>query len=337
MKPLLLEVIGQDAHYQLRLTQRLSVISGDSATGKTALINTVNSKNSVVNCSLQVFTIPSNTVNLNPYKDCCILVDLDALNDVNTVTALTKLNAVDDNIYLVLMGRKYLKNVALSIFALYDFKCTKGITKNIQRYTENLKYITTEKVKAFVTEDEGSGLYFLREIDDNSFSIKGAPNYSTLNGKYVLFLDALGFGAYITEFMNWCYLHKDLQYIMWDSFEVFLLRNVFKYLDVIESFNLEDAYTVKLNEVTNKCYSKHTGCCGSNCNNCKNTCKHFNCDKILFTAYPELRNKIISSKVDQYLTSLGLKEEARQAELNRLGVIANASGCTVEDIINDLI
>ena len=148
MKPLLLEVIGQDAHYQLRLTQRLSVISGDSATGKTALINTINAKGSVVNCSLQVFTIPSNTVNLNPYKDCCILVDLDALNDVNTVTALTKLSAVDNNIYIVLMGRKYLKSIAPGSFALYDFKRVDGVTKNIQHCSEYLKYITSEKLES---------------------------------------------------------------------------------------------------------------------------------------------------------------------------------------------
>ena len=147
MKPLLLEVIGQDAHYQLRLTQRLSVVSGDSATGKTALINTINAKGSVVNCSLHVFTIPSNTVNLNPYKDCCIIVDLDAVYDVNSVTALTKLNAVEDNIYLVLLGRKYLKSITPCSFALYDFKRVEGITKNIQRCSENLKYITSEIFK----------------------------------------------------------------------------------------------------------------------------------------------------------------------------------------------
>lgn len=148
MKPLLLEVIGQDAHYQLRLTQRLSVVSGDSATGKTALINTINAKGSVVNCSLHVFTIPSNTVNLNPYKDCCIIVDLDAMYDVNSITALTKLNAVEDNIYLVLLGRKYLKSITPCSFALYDFKRVEGITKNIQRCSENLKYITSEKLES---------------------------------------------------------------------------------------------------------------------------------------------------------------------------------------------
>ena len=148
MKALLLEVIGQDAHYQLILTQRLSVVSGDSATGKTALINTINSKGSVVNCSLQVFTIPSNTVNLNPYKDCCIIVDLDAMYDVNSVTALTKLYAVEDNIYLVLLGRKYLKSITPCSFALYDFKRVEGITKNIQRCSENLKYITSEKLES---------------------------------------------------------------------------------------------------------------------------------------------------------------------------------------------
>ena len=143
MKPLLLEVIGQDTHYQLKLTQRLSVVSGDSATGKTALINTINAKGSVVNCSLHVFTIPSNTVNLNPYKDCCIIVDLDALNDVNTVTALTKLNAVEDNIYLVLMGRKYLKNVALSIFALYDFAAFTSALTNLKSALIPLSFVTS--------------------------------------------------------------------------------------------------------------------------------------------------------------------------------------------------
>ena len=148
MKPLLLEVIGQDAHYQLSLTQRLSVVSGDSATGKTALINTINAKGSVVHCSLQVFTIPSNTINLNPYKDCCIIVDLDALNDINTITALTKLSNVNDNIYIVLLGRKYLKSITPCSFALYDFKRVEGITKNIQRCSENLKYITSEKLES---------------------------------------------------------------------------------------------------------------------------------------------------------------------------------------------
>ena len=100
------------------------------------------------NCSLQVFTIPSNTVNLNPYKDGCIIVDLDALYDVNSVTALTKLNAVEDNIYLVLLGRKYLKSIIPCSFALYDFKRVEGITKNIQRCSENLKYITSEKLES---------------------------------------------------------------------------------------------------------------------------------------------------------------------------------------------
>lgn len=297
MKNFSIELINYEYHYLIQVKSRITVILGDSSTGKTNLIRKLDKeyKSFSIASKYELYTVHyRNTALMGHVHDVCLLVDLDEELSEDVIDFINKTDVVKDNIYFILFGRRGLKNLPISIDNLYEFKVIKGITKNIQKYSSEMLYLTEDKVKQFVTEDSKSGYKFIKECFSNTESLNGASNYRRLlKDDSLVFIDALGFGGYISEFLSYVkHERKNVQYILWRSFEYFLYHNVFNGSDEeIDSINLEHEYVKQLYNITRGHYNKTNGCCGQECYKCQNGCKHTNCIKILLTAYPELKDK----------------------------------------------
>ena len=122
---------NEDIKYNITLNNILTVIVGDSSTGKTKLTDIIlkndyvkmetDAKEVVVYSSINVIKyLPSNSI---------VLVDSDTvrLDDVIQISKLCR-----DDLYILYLGRKYLKNLPLSVYSMYSFKIVHGITKNIE-------------------------------------------------------------------------------------------------------------------------------------------------------------------------------------------------------------
>lgn len=296
MGHLSLEIINRDCHYQINIDKRLSLITGDSATGKSNLVAQISRKSATqIICNMDVIVFVTK-MKIIGYSNTCFICDLDMIESITDIKTILSVQAEKDNIYFILLGRSFIKSLPLSIDAIYDFKTVRGITENVQRYSLEMEYIIRDRVDCFITEDSKSGYEFIKQCESKTESLNGASNYiKVLDRNCLLFLDSLGFGGYIVEFLSRV-KRKNIQYILWPSFEYFLYHYVFNGAnDNVDGLNLEEAYEKALHDITVGHYSKTNGCCGTNCYKCSNSCKHNDCRSILYSVYPELKDKVKQS------------------------------------------
>lgn len=333
-------IVYKKSHYSIHIDKRLMVILGESSTGKTYLNRAHSYKDAIVKCKYEILDINDKTVKLIPFIENAVLFcDLDSIQYAETISALNKLDVVERNLYIVAYGRKFLERLPIPISALYRFVNVKGITKNVRIYDDEMLYLTGNTVDYYVTEVSVSGYSFMKQINTNTKFLGGASKYTQLpNTKLVIFFNSLGFGAYIKEFLGYCKKHPNIEYVLWGSFEYFLLKNVFNIDVEFDALNLEEQCTKLLNKVTNGWYPKSIGCCGTVCYTCHNNCKHYDCKSILFKAYPMLTNSISrNSAFEAYASKMNLSYEERDREYERLQKLADNSGCSIENIIKDLL
>lgn len=328
---MIIEIIGTDGHFALMLQSRVTSVVCDSSTGKTSTLLELAKSRTQVKSTLPLYILSTASIPvLNGYSDCCLLLDLDTLDNPYLVDLLTKLDVVEKNIYIVLFGRRYLNRFPLSIYSVCEYKTENNITRNVYCFIQEPKRLS-KPVNSITVEDAGSGYNFFKGITDNVTNIHGCKNFRSIHDcNTVCFMDALGFGAYIREFMR-LYKDTELQYILWDSFEAFLLKAVFNEVCDADGINREKIVESVYRERTCGTYSKSKGCCDNYCTQCPNDCKTKSIDALL-SVYPELKGYFDNDGVTTYLSRF----TDRETELKRLQSLADASGCTIEEIIEDL-
>lgn len=134
MTPFTLAVRGNGCNFQIEINSRLTVVAGKSSTGKTALVECLGLPGTTIECKYRVKVIHDNNFNFTDSKDSCLILDLDNFNDssfVNNILEVTEKN----NIYVILLGRKYLSKVSMSIDEIYEFVETFGTTRNVKVYS----------------------------------------------------------------------------------------------------------------------------------------------------------------------------------------------------------
>lgn len=330
---MIVKINGTDGCFQLMLNSRVTSIVGDSATGKTSTLLELVKSRTQVKSTLPLYILSSASIPvLNGYSNCCLLLDLDILDNPYLIDLLAKLDVVEKNIYIVLFGRRYLNRFPLSIYSVCIYEMENNVTHNVYCFNSEPKHLT-HSVNSVTIEDSGSGYNFFKGITDNVISLHGCKNFrSIMECNTVCFIDALGFGAYVREFID-LYGDTELQYVLWDSFEAFLLKAVFNEVCEVDGVNrekiVENVYRVKTNNV----YSKSKGCCGDFCERCPNACKIKSIDALL-SVYPELQDYF--SKGNLLGTYLSRFTD-RETEYKRLQSLSDASGCSIEEIIEDLI
>lgn len=326
------------ANFDLHITHRITVLLGDSGTGKTALCAAIKHRHCKKQSILPLRVYEMNAEdNVLTAKNMIYVIDTEELEYGTELNIFSRADIVKQNLFVVLIGRAGINRLPIPISAIHKLVTVKGVTKNIPVYPDEMCSLPDKNISTIVTEDAISGYSFMSQIH-HTISMQGASKYKHfINSDNLLVLDSIGFGAYVCEFMDKARDYNQ-PYIMWKSFECFILEEVFNMTCQIDAFNTEAAYTALLNKVTNGHYSKHVGCCGTACNSCNNTCKYYDVAKILFKKYPKLQDMLQSiSVVDEYMEAKGFSIEQRDAELIHLQSLAEMSDCTVEEIVKDLL
>ena len=267
------QLYTDSCNYNLKFEYPLNLVIGDSATGKTHLVSCIKKykKDIITDCSEVIINLERWMIPNLPANSCVIL-DMDDMSSPDVIDAIATCDRHD--VFFILLGRKYAKRLPVAIMNTFKLLDIKKVTRNVTMSDSNpIRYDEFSKV---VVEDSCSGFTFFDAIFNDVESSKGAPgiikavNSESIDNTLLIF-DSLGFGAYIEEFLDLCKL-KDVAFICYNSFEYFILENLFNSTLIPKEINTEDAVT-KLLRVYNANYSKSDGCTGDACFKCKLTCK----------------------------------------------------------------
>lgn len=236
--------------YELCINRSLTVINGDSATGKTVLYDLV----TAVANKRQGVSVRINPVDTSNIPNLNVLTDsnwkLIAENTTNTIFFIdeyarfifsdefSNLLKGNDNYYVMII-RHYsdLKGLPLSINEIYDVVSSgkHHILKSryVNRYIKG-KDLKVSDLPTYITEDKGSGRSFFKYATGSDKVIGAEGNGDVLNkligvlslnnDSLVIIADAAAFGVYIEDLLQVLNrVNRNINLLLPESFEYLIL------------------------------------------------------------------------------------------------------------------
>lgn len=255
-------------NYHLEFDYPLNLIIGDSSTGKTDFIQQVikNRKYATTDAS-KLYINPIGIDYTTIAYNSMVLIDSDSvlLEDISGISSCGR-----DDVCFIIFGRKYAKNLPFSVLNTFQLINSNKTIINSRMFEPNSYKLG--RFSTVMVEDEKSGFLFFKSVFHNTKTIGGNGNISKhIKSNNLLVLDSVGFGGYIENFMKKVN-NKDTPYILYNSFEGFLLREKFGIVDIPKCINIEDGLLRELKNYIPD-YSKKRGCTGASCSSCKSGCK----------------------------------------------------------------
>mgnify|MGYP002859674372 CR=1 FL=1 len=257
-----ISVQNNKVKYQFTIRRNITVIQGNSATGKTTLVDLIR--------EYQMNPIDSG-ISLSSKKKCSVLEGADwnkqLLLITDSIVFIDEGNAFiaskefasaiknTDN-YYVLITREGLENLPYSVDEIYGIH-TSGKYSNLKQvhheffhiynFTESFDKTTFERI---ITEDSNSGFDFFNTISKNKYICESASGKSNIfkmieNSplKTLIIADGAAFGSQIDKILKLTSYKKDCFLFLPESFEYILLQSelikdseITKILDSPENF-----------------------------------------------------------------------------------------------------
>lgn len=281
--------------YDFEIKRNITVIRGDSATGKTTLIEMIDSYNKFgndsgikVNCSKKCVVLSGQ----NWKRDLELIGDsivfIDEFNRFTSTTDFANAIKGTDN-YYVIVSRQKLSNLPYSVHEIYGIRNSGKYNHLEKMFTENefyqiyedgfLKEIVPDLV---VVEDSNSGFEFYKTVCDKygikccssygkSNIIKKIKDFQSIN--ILIVVDGAAFGSEILEVMHYIKTINSQAYLFCpESFEYLILSSklfnnnrsianklnkTFMYADSCIYFSWEQFYTHLLVDVTDNTVAKY--------------------------------------------------------------------------------
>lgn len=279
-------------HYELTVRRNITIIRGDSATGKTTLINLIEQaarlgENSGVDvlCECPCRTLSGNDWKLilpNIHEQIIFLDEENQFIKSQEFAAAVK---ASDN-YFVIITREDLPNLPYSVEEIYGLH-TSGKYHDLRRtYNEMYQIYSPDtfngKVKpdVVVVEDSNSGYEFFcavcREHNINCLSAKGKSNLKQVipksMGQILVVADGAAIGSEMNELYQLMKINTHIKSYLPESFEWLILKsgqidgkavqNILEHPeDFIESrkyFSWERFFTALLVEYTQESYLRYS-------------------------------------------------------------------------------
>lgn len=286
----ILDVNDGNVHYRLVLERQITIITGNSGTGKTSFYNLIydrvfrDNKGISIESDVEVVPLalpPKNWERvLNPYDNSIIIIDETSLA-IHSKEFDAYVNG--NNNYYILITRNPLTNLSYSVKSVFKLDSEKSEITNLWEYKlDNLYEFGTRRILKsttdIVTEDSGTGYEFFSRLAGDYISVDSldgagnAYNYiksSHIDKSYLIVVDGSNFGRYMKK----CY--EKLEYIdnirIWapESFEYLLLssgclnsilsnvaelksvlENTYDYVDTTEFLTWERFFTHYLVQAT---------------------------------------------------------------------------------------
>lgn len=215
--------------FELELNNRITVICGDSAKGKTMLVKFIDlidkSTKLITNDGSQIKHINDDMI-LNGYRlnsnDVYIMDEYDGINNLNIS------NIINNRKYnfILITRNTSTPHLSYDISDIYTFSNSGKYHKLVRRYNRINKNIDQSKLNCIITEDSGSGNEFYKNY--NNFKLLSSGNNSKIlnyidNGN-ICIVDSLGFGPYIKLYLqksknieNFLIYPKSFEYLLLES------------------------------------------------------------------------------------------------------------------------
>lgn len=269
-----ISIKSPNLNYDLQIENKLTIITGLSASGKTTLINLINEYNSENNIAEIYSKLPLYIINSNVWEnpelyrgEAYYFIDED-MEFLKTPTFFK--NILNSNGYFIVVGRDPEIFINYSIDSIYELKLDNGIHKMVSKYNiKELAYkYNYDSIKEVLNEDSGSGFEFYKYIIPldhiSSRGNMGILNLLNKNDSKLVILDRSGYGKWINTLINSIESNNyntilDLQ----NSFEYVILKsgvlgNNLKKFNLMESrlklnnINLEKSYFEILIDLASK-------------------------------------------------------------------------------------
>lgn len=291
------KVSNRNVHFSFDITRNITVIRGDSATGKTTLINLLSEYENfgrqsgvtlVCDKRCRVLTEADWEIRLQNMKDSIVFIDEG--NRFIKSTDFARCVRESDN-YYVIITRESLYNLPYSVEEIYEMRkirhnMTLGKVYNgIRKFysdipVENNRIIDTEMI---ITEDSNSGHeFFLHVADQNGIhciSAHGKSNiFHTVQGlkgkqKICIIADGAAFGAEMDRLYKLqavqpgritMYLPESFEWLILKSDMIHdqsvreILSSPEEHIDSAVYFSWEQYFTQLLTERTTDTYMRYT-------------------------------------------------------------------------------
>ena len=279
--------------YDFELKRNLTILRGDSATGKTTLVdmvreymNNAESDSIEVICDKSCFVVEGATWKgqLSVITDSIVFID-----EGNSFVFSDEFSEViqqTDN-YYVIVSREGLPNLPYSVTEIYGIRTSGKYDGLRQHYNEFYRIygnITPEAEihpKVVITEDSNAGYQFFRRIcEDNEIDCVSAGGKSGIlqtvrnsaGTEILLIADGAAFGPEIDRVMKFISVHKNIWLYVPESFEWLILsanplkdpdtytmlENPSEYIESRDYFSWERYFTRALTENTTGTYLQYS-------------------------------------------------------------------------------
>lgn len=239
--------------YNLTINRNITIIQGESGTGKTTLLNYITmfqteqmgvsiSVESVSGekASVGVLTDGSWKLFVDSYKNYIFFID----EDNKFVTSPEFIKRLKDSTHYFVFITRHTKNLAqypCSVDEVYELKSSGKYLCNSEyvTYTSNTRvwnpYKIETSVDVVITEDEASGYtFFKRALNTNVVAAKGNSNvipailkYCATGQKTLAIIDGAAYGAYLSDLAKAETIIRGLAVFCFpESFEWLLLHSI---------------------------------------------------------------------------------------------------------------
>lgn len=245
--------ISEKVVYTMDITNRITIIRGNSATGKSVLVRLIDNigKPQVkVSSNIDIIHINSKLILEGfPLKEDRIYI-MDEDDGIEHPEVVKKIN--DKRYKFILITRKEdFGTFSYDIYQIYHFK-NSGKYHNLTRTYGKISnsHINQNSLRNIITEDSNSGFEFFDKVCGyQAYSASGNSNIPKyLINNSIILIDRVGFGPYIKRTLNRI-KYQNIALIYPLSFEYLILSsNIFNYnennyLDIQNSSkNLEEYY-----------------------------------------------------------------------------------------------
>ncbi len=228
--------------YSFDITRNITIISGDSATGKSTLINMLEGfelegkKSGVVlksDAPCKVLTAANWEVNLSNIKSSIVFIDEG--NDFVSSYDFASMIKKTDN-YYVFITRENLYEIPYSISSIYEFVKVRSVNKLKEKYKEIDKFSTNKlrSVDMILVEDSKAGYEFFSKysLDNNIKCISSNGKTKILSeikkikdSKVLIIADSAAFGAEMSSIYDFVNYSRNFYLFLPESFEWMILKS----------------------------------------------------------------------------------------------------------------
>ncbi len=270
---------GKSVYYNFTVKRKYTVIRGNSATGKSTLVELIRNqrRGSIVKCDVPVRVIPEDGYQdyLRNTSGYIIVIDesFEQLGESSFSHDFEKLLMNSDN-YFIIITRKKLSGIPYSVKEIYKLSTREKYLNNC-RYESTFSNIYVDVDDTFtpdilVTEDSNSGYQFFKRVFDSTVSAESKSKIVSklldLSKEYnniAVIVDGAAFGSEVALLIDTLsYISSNIFVYALESFEYMLLccmnevdkdvlSKTYNYCDAKKFNSWEQFYTFYLSSIMN--------------------------------------------------------------------------------------